>query len=115
MDARRFEDVVLAPGGASARVTAAHLAHLCAGHFPGDPLVPGAYLLGLMAELAAELTRPLRLLGIERGVLAARVRPGGEVHVRAARRPTDPVVVDAEIRVGDRRAAWATLRFGPPS
>lgn len=51
------------------------------GHFPGDPLVPGAALLvAVDAQVRAQLGRGLA--GIERARFVEPVRPGEEVEVR---------------------------------
>jgi 3-hydroxymyristoyl/3-hydroxydecanoyl-(acyl carrier protein) dehydratase len=109
-----FTAVAIDVGEARATVAPAHALRLCAGHFPNDPLLPGAYLAELMAELAA------LLLGggvpppeIRRCVFHARVRPTAEI-VIAARR-SSPSVVEAEVTVGGTRAAQATLRFRAPA
>ena len=105
--------VVVTNGSARAGVPCAHLRRLCEGHFPDDPLVPGAYLLGLMADLAARLATGRQLAEVVRGVLVSRVNPDDEVVVSAIARPGTGAVtiVDAEVHVGARRAAGATLRF----
>lgn len=51
---------------------------LCAGHFPGDPLVPGALLLALMVEQVSPPEGPLR---IRRCVFRSPVRPGDAVEI----------------------------------
>jgi 3-hydroxymyristoyl/3-hydroxydecanoyl-(acyl carrier protein) dehydratase len=54
------------------------------GHFPGNPIVPGAVLLGAVAERLA-------LTGVPRVRFLAIVRPGEEVALRA-REPHDGLV-----------------------
>jgi 3-hydroxyacyl-[acyl-carrier-protein] dehydratase len=106
-----FADVVLAAGSARAVVRRAHAERLCEGHFHGDPLVPGAYLVDLMAQLGS------RLLGGGRRALAevvqclflARVRPDREIVVTA--RASGPDEVAAEVHADGARAARAVLRF----
>lgn len=106
---------------ARAVVRRAHAHELCAGHFPGDPLVPGAYLTGLMAELAAlyvQRTRPrARLVAIEEAGFARRVVPDEPIVIecRAPRGDDDPLRADAVVYSAGVRAARARLRFGEPS
>jgi len=94
----------------TAPVARAHLERLCAGHFPGDPLVPGAYLAELMAAAAATLVgataAPARLARV---AFHAPVRPADDVVVRARRAGGGAVV--AGVWVGARRAAEAVLHF----
>ncbi|PRQ05833.1 hypothetical protein ENSA5_01530 [Enhygromyxa salina] len=70
-------------------------AHLCRDHFEGDPLVPGAYLIGLAVEAARRLAGPVAQ--IRRAALRAPLRPEGHEHaapgpalVRVSRDPRKP-------------------------
>ncbi len=85
-----------------------HALELAAGHFPGDPLVPGAYLLELMAALAERVAAPARVLEVVRCRFARRVRPDSEIVVtaRAAGR-----LVEAQLEAGGETVAHATLRL----
>jgi 3-hydroxymyristoyl/3-hydroxydecanoyl-(acyl carrier protein) dehydratase len=105
---RRF--AALDVDGTTARgvVRPEHARALCEGHFPGDPIVPGAHLAGLMAEVAATLARG-RLAALERCVFVRRVAPDAPIVVTARR--ADPARVEADVRTGDTVAARATLRF----
>jgi 3-hydroxymyristoyl/3-hydroxydecanoyl-(acyl carrier protein) dehydratase len=99
---------------ASARVRPAVARALCAGHFPGDPLLPGAALLALMAELGATLgnTRA-RLVAVERSVFRRRVGPDSDLIVGARRRRAADggFGVHATVSSEHQLAAWALLRF----
>jgi 3-hydroxymyristoyl/3-hydroxydecanoyl-(acyl carrier protein) dehydratase len=103
-----FAEITLAEGVVRARVRPAHARALCAGHFPGDPLLPGAYLAALMTEAAARLHAGAALRELVRCAFHKRVRPDDEIVItaRIAGRTTL-----AEVRVGDACAARATLRF----
>ena len=82
---------------------------LCAGHFPGEPLLPGAALVALMAELGGALvTTRQRLTAIERAVFRHRVSPDDVVMVAAR---IDGRRVHATVVSGGHVAASATLRF----
>ena len=84
---------------------------LCAGHFPDEPLLPGAALVGLMAELAGELAGTREApVAVERAVFRHRVSPAETLAVTARR---DGRHVHATIVSGGRVAASATLRFAP--
>lgn len=107
MDA--FVDVTVRDGVARSVVRRPHAAALCAGHFPGDPLLPGSALLGLMAELAARLVPGVRLVAVDRCTFRARVRPDARIVVRATRRTHDTVT--ASVRADGVASARATLRF----
>jgi 3-hydroxymyristoyl/3-hydroxydecanoyl-(acyl carrier protein) dehydratase len=116
-DRRPFAEVTLARDAARAVVSRGHAHALCAGHFPGDPLIPGAYLAELMADLAARLVAARSgaagLGTIVRCVFLARVAPDDDVVVTARLAPGERGAVEAEVRAGDAAAARATLRFGP--
>ena len=60
-----------------------HAVVLAAGHFPGDPFLPGAYLVELMAALAERVAAPARVRAIVRCAFARRVRPDTEIVVIA--------------------------------
>jgi 3-hydroxymyristoyl/3-hydroxydecanoyl-(acyl carrier protein) dehydratase len=104
-----FAEVTLADGVVRARVRAAFARALCAGHFPGDPLLPGAYLAALMTEAAARLHDGAALRELVRCAFHKRVRPDDEIVVEA--RAAGEVVL-AEVQVSGVCAARATLRFG---
>lgn len=110
-----YDDLVIDDESARGRVRPAHAAALCAGHLPGDPFVPGAYLAGLMADLAERLMRngraPAHLRRVARCWFRARVTPDAEIVVLARRAPRR--CVEAEVRAAGACAARATLVFGP--
>jgi 3-hydroxymyristoyl/3-hydroxydecanoyl-(acyl carrier protein) dehydratase len=85
-----------------------HALALCAGHFPGDPFLPGAYLLELMAALAERVAAPARVQRVVRCTFTRRVRPGGEIVVTAR---AAGAVVEAKLEAGGEPAARATLRL----
>ena len=85
----------------------------CAGHFPGDPFLPGAYLAGLMAELGGRLLRGRPLTRIVRSAFRTRVTPHGDILVVARRAPRGRV--EAEVHAGGACAARATFIFGRPA
>ena len=104
-----FADVELGRDAARAVVRPEHAHALCAGHFPGEPLVPGAYLVGLMAALGEALFPGAEAVAVERCVFRQRVRPSEPIVVLARRRGVD--AVEAEILSGGMTAARAALRF----
>ena len=117
-DDDRFVDLAVTATTARATVEPAHAARLCDGHFPNDPLLPGAFIAGLLADLGARLVgtseRPVVLAEVVRCVFRRRVRPDCDV-VLTATRGHGSQVVDAEVRSGGVVAAVATLRFEAPS
>jgi 3-hydroxymyristoyl/3-hydroxydecanoyl-(acyl carrier protein) dehydratase len=98
---------------ASARVRPSVARALCAGHFPGEPLLPGAALVALMAELGATLVNPrARLVAVERSVFRRRVGPARDLIIGARRtRAASGFGVHATVSSEDALAAWALLRF----
>ena len=95
-------------------VPRSRLEALCAGHFPGDPIVPGAHIAGLLAEVAALVAAPgARLAEIERCTFLAPLRPGDDVVLVATRTTPEPhgAVVEAEVQAGGDCAARARVRF----
>ena len=122
-----FDELTVADGRAHAIVRRAHAERLCEGHFPGAPIVPGAYLAGLMAEVAAALVAktasrddssrgtaaPVRLLAIESCVFVRPVIPHEPITVVAlpASAAIDEKRVDVEVQTRDGCAARARLRF----
>ncbi len=108
--ARAFARVTIEDGAARGVVRRAHARRLCAGHFPGDPIVPGAYLAGLMAELAARVVPPSATLAtLERCVFLVRVSPEDEIVVTVRRLSGNRA--EAEVHRRGECAARATLRF----
>jgi len=84
---------------------------LCAGHFPDEPLVPGAQLVALMAELGAELAGPgSRLAAVERATFRRRVAPDASIAVAVRRAGA---AIHASVSYAGRPAASAVLRFEP--
>ena len=85
-----------------------HAVALAAGHFPGDPFLPGAYLVELMAALAERVAAPARVHAIVRCAFARRVRPDLEIVVTAR---AAGGLVEARLAAGGEPAAHATLRL----
>ena len=105
-----FTEVTIGDGTARGVVCRTHARRLCEGHFPGEPIVPGAHLAGLMAELAAALVAPTAVLAaLERCAFLTCVTPEDEIVVSARR--VAATRVEAEVRRRGASAARATLRF----
>ena len=109
-----FVDLVVTATNARATVRRAHAARLCDGHFPNDPLLPGAFIAALLADLGAQLVgtseSPAPLAEVVRCVFRRRVRPDDDI-VLVATRGHRPLLVNAEVQAGGIVAAVATLRF----
>ena len=106
-----------ASGRASARgVLRSDLASL-GGHFPGNPLLAGAFQLELVAVLAGlvlpEGWRPIR---VEHARFRRMVRPGDEVTLEVAVKAQDGdrATIKASLEAGETRACQATLIFTGP-
>jgi 3-hydroxymyristoyl/3-hydroxydecanoyl-(acyl carrier protein) dehydratase len=110
-EASVFTEVVIGVDEARATLRRDHVAELCRGHFPEEPLVPGAMLVGIMAEVASlVLGGPVRAPAeVERAVFLGRVVPQEGIIVTATRRGQR---IDAEIRVGGTPAARGVFHFG---
>ena len=112
-----FADTSFSDRGVTARVPRAHLDALCAGHFPGDPIVPGAYVAGLLAELSAMLltarSERRRLTEVERCTFLAPLRPADDVMLIASAPETraDGLVITAEVRTDGNCVARGRFRF----
>jgi 3-hydroxymyristoyl/3-hydroxydecanoyl-(acyl carrier protein) dehydratase len=105
-----FESVEIEDATARALVRRAHAHDLARGHFPGDPLLPGAYLVALMAEvaerlLADHLRRPVAVTEVAFCIFGSPVRPDDEIVVSARRGDGAGLTADAEVSVEGRRAA----------
>jgi 3-hydroxymyristoyl/3-hydroxydecanoyl-(acyl carrier protein) dehydratase len=109
-----FTDIVIGVDEARVTLRREHVAELCRGHFPEEPLVPGAMLVGIMAEVASlALGDPVRAPAeVERAVFLARVAPQEGIVVTATRHGER---VDAEVRVGGTPAARGVFNFGNPA
>lgn len=109
-----FIEITIEPAAAHATVDPVHARRLCAGHFPDAPLLPGAYLVELMADLGARLldvTTPPTI--VRRCVFQTRVDPSAAITIVARRAGAE--TVEAEVIVDGTRAAQATLGFGAPA
>jgi hypothetical protein len=85
-----------------------HAIALTAGHFPGDPFLPGAYLVELMAVLAERVAAPARVRTIVRCAFARRVRPDTAIVVTAR---VAGIFVEARLEAGGEPSAQATLQL----
>jgi len=94
------------------------------GHFPGQPVVPGAAIIEMMAQLAGVLTlrtlpermraEGVALLGLDKTRFRRALFPGDEVTIEVTiTQRRDPVWrFDAVVTVGDERVAEASLLAG---
>jgi 3-hydroxymyristoyl/3-hydroxydecanoyl-(acyl carrier protein) dehydratase len=85
------------------------------GHFPGDPMVPGALLLDeALAAVCAARGLAYESLRVGSAKFLRPVRPGQEVVVRW--RDSGPGLLDLGLFAADRPVATATVssRLSPP-
>jgi 3-hydroxymyristoyl/3-hydroxydecanoyl-(acyl carrier protein) dehydratase len=108
MSSEPFAQVAIEGDAGRGLVRREHAVALAAGHFPGDPFLPGAYLVELMAALAERVAAPARVRAIARCAFSRRVRPDTEIVVTA--RATGGLV-EARLEAGGEPAARATLRL----
>jgi 3-hydroxymyristoyl/3-hydroxydecanoyl-(acyl carrier protein) dehydratase len=116
MSVEAFETTGVTADGARATLRRAHAHALCDGHFPDEPLLPGAYVLGLMADLAGALLAarglPGRLAEVLQSSFLLPLRPHAAVELYARLDDeTSGTTVNVEARSDGRPAARATLRF----
>jgi len=94
------------------------------GHFPGQPVVPGAVIIELMAQMAGVLTmltlpdrmrgEGVALLGLDNARFRKPVHPGDEIVIEIAiAHRRDPIWrFEATATVGEDRVAEASLLAG---
>ena len=109
-----FQQLTVSAATAEGVVRPAHAEDLCAGHFPGDPLLPGASLARLMAAIAGELVGGAQPGVLVRCTFHLRVTPADDILVsaRLGDRTACGTDVAAEVRVRGGCAARAKFRFG---
>jgi 3-hydroxymyristoyl/3-hydroxydecanoyl-(acyl carrier protein) dehydratase len=81
-----------------------------AGHFPGDPIVPGVVLLDEVFEVLRTQQGPCRLAAVPTVKFLAPLRPGQAFIVRLERGATD-ARVKFECRLQDRVIAQGLLEI----
>jgi 3-hydroxymyristoyl/3-hydroxydecanoyl-(acyl carrier protein) dehydratase len=116
MSAEAFVETVVTTDGARATLRRAHARELCNGHFPDEPLLPGAYVLGLMADLAGALLAERgiagRLAEVVQSSFLLPLRPHADVELHArVENESGAATVTVEAHTRGRPAARATLRF----
>ena len=109
-----FSDLAIGAGAATAVVDPAVLARLCAGHFPGEPMLPGAHLLGLLSDLAllaAGGADSARLVRLERCTFTGAVTPARPLSLTVR---VDPAgFYRGEATIDGRRVGAARVRLEP--
>jgi hypothetical protein len=108
MSSEPFERVATEGDSGRGVVCREHALALAAGHFPGDPFLPGAYLVELMAALAERVAAPARVRAIARCAFSRRVRPDTEIVVTAR---AAGGLVEARLEAGGEPAARAPQRL----
>jgi 3-hydroxymyristoyl/3-hydroxydecanoyl-(acyl carrier protein) dehydratase len=84
-----------------------------AGHFPGDPILPGIAQLGMVEAVARRaLGGRVRLSGFSRIKFKKIVRPGDELTVTLTRRPELPGVLAFRLESGGEVACSGNLNTG---
>jgi 3-hydroxymyristoyl/3-hydroxydecanoyl-(acyl carrier protein) dehydratase len=104
-----LSNITISDDGRRARATVATEAAraLCAGHFPGDPFVPGAYVADWMVTLSRQLVPGACV--IERCAFIRKVEPESAIEIEAEL--GDEGHVRARVIAAAQLASTAKLRF----
>lgn len=82
------------------------------GHFPGNPLVPGALQIEMVRRALMQVTaRTYYLARIKKAKFMAPVLPGDLIILTAQTSAGNPLQVKAKLRVGDKVAASLVMEM----
>jgi 3-hydroxyacyl-[acyl-carrier-protein] dehydratase len=84
-----------------------------AGHFPGNPIIPGAVLLDeVLQAIAAAAGRPLGHVAIRSAKFLQPVRPGDAMVIRWEARPDGETKFECRLRDPERVVLTGVLALG---
>lgn len=84
-----------------------------AGHFPGNPIIPGAVLLDeVLQAVSAEDRRPFTTLEILSAKFLRPVRPGDRLIIRSKTLASGDTQFECALSVGDQSVLTGTIRRG---
>ncbi len=83
-----------------------------AGHFPSNPIIPGALLLDEVVQAVAGLAADNGEIVIRAAKFFKPVRPGETVLVRWQRRTDGEIIFECRLAPDDYLAASGTIAFG---
>jgi 3-hydroxyacyl-[acyl-carrier-protein] dehydratase len=82
-----------------------------AGHFPGNPIIPGAVLLDEAIDAIAGAGSPADAIVIRSAKFFQPVRPGEAVHIRWRSRADGQIAFECRVLNPERRAAAGTVQI----
>ncbi len=85
-----------------------------AGHFPGNPIIPGAVLLQMIAGAVAEAHPGQTLAALSSAKFLHPVRPGETIDIAWTTTAAGDIRFTCAIAEGGPRAVTGVLRLGPP-
>jgi 3-hydroxyacyl-[acyl-carrier-protein] dehydratase len=71
-----------------------------AGHFPGNPIVPGAVIMAEISAAASERFPDLRVKGVRRAKFLAPVKPGQQLQIHLQQRSGGDIDFECTLDTG---------------